>query len=583
MRTTPPAAGRLSNTFYLVPAIVAIAIGAGVFAFTRAREPIPALSEQTLSRQVNAAVALTSDPDAELAPRFSVDGQKVIYVRRNTQRNEIVIHDLLSGNRSVAVAAQAILSSPVFFPDGKRIAYWRRTSGGCQIVERDIAANTQRTLLDCALDPQSRFDISPDGKHLVFAAQVRGYPSKLMRFDLVTSEISVLTQPSAGDGNDMLPRFSPDGARIAFFRGAESRQRSWIVDVAAPHAAEAVTTVEGLSYGLSWLGPQGPLLVAADWGGFRALNRLDIKTGETKSLGGRGARFPDVAGDGNIIFETAANRANIWLTDTAEPGKQRQVLWPSTGYSSQPEFSQDGLRVAFISNREGSDGIYIGVLGGAVRRLPLPEGFRYIRPHWSPDGRQVVVVSFPVNNSGTVRQQAVRVDVESGRHEVVTEAGNAVNAIHVLANGDLLVGELANYTMRLVRVSASNGAKSRLALPPVAEYAVSGNMLVYTLPQVFGATRCELDTLKCTPLKIALNDENRFDWTLARDAIWFHGSNIEGKRALNRYDLASGIIVSHGFAPSGAGASLAVSPDSKQMIVLQEEPPVIDLMLAGRK
>jgi DNA-binding beta-propeller fold protein YncE len=114
----------------------------------------------------------------------------------------------------------------------------------------------------------------------------------------------------------------------------------------------------------------------------------------------------------------------------------------------------------------------------------------------------------------------------------------------------------------------------------VAEFAVNGNTLVYTLPQLTGATRCTLDTLRCTPLRIELNDENRFDWTLAKDAIWFLGRNAEGKRALNRYDLASGQVASHGFAPTGSGTSLSVSPDGKQMIVLQEEPPVIDLMLA---
>lgn len=86
MQTTPPAIGRLSNPLILVSAILAIAIGAGVYAFTRAREPVAALSEQALSRQVNTAVAFTSDPDAELSPRFSTNGQKVIYVRRNAQR-----------------------------------------------------------------------------------------------------------------------------------------------------------------------------------------------------------------------------------------------------------------------------------------------------------------------------------------------------------------------------------------------------------------------------------------------------------------------------------------------------------------
>jgi dipeptidyl aminopeptidase/acylaminoacyl peptidase len=406
-----------------------------------------------------------------------------------------------------------------------------------------------------------------------------------MRLELVSGQIRALTESKPGEGGDSLPRFSPDGARIAFFRGNESHQRVWIMNAAPPHAAMPATSVEGLSYGLAWAGPQGPLLVAADWHGFRALNSLKLATGETRLIGARGARFPDVARDGNIIFESASYRADLWLTDTAEPGKKREALWPSSRYTNQPEFSPDGKQVVFCSNREDTDGIFIGTLGGDARRLPLPAGYRYIRPHWTPDGRHILVVRMAANASRPGEQQAIKIDAVSGQHEILAQAGNAVNAAHVLGNGDLLIGEVSDYAMRIVRINQSTGEKKRLALPLVGDFAVNATSLVYTLPQLSGATRCDIDTLSCAPLKIALNDANRFDWTLAKDAIWY--LDVEpaatGRRALHRIDLASGRISRHDFAPSGAGTSLAVSPDGTKLIVMQEAPPAIDLMIARRR
>ncbi len=541
------------------------------------------------ARQINAAAPFASDPAIELAPRFSADGRQVVYIRRQETRSEVVVHDMRNGERRVVMSGTETIASPMFFPDGMRIAYWRRSAKGCEIVAHQLSEpqTAPRTLLDCQLNPLSRFDLSPDGHRLVFAARAaEEYPSGLKILDLGSGQIANLPQPQPGEGNDFLPRFSPDGSRIAFFRGSESHQRAWLVDASPPYAAKAAATVEGLSYGLAWMGAQGPLLVAADWHGFRALNQLDLASGETRLLGARGARFPDIARDGHIVFENATYRANLWLTDADAPGKRKQLLWPSTRYSNQAEFSPDGKHVVFSSNREGTDGVFIGTLdsteAGAAnaRRLPLPEGFRYIRPHWSPDGHHVLAVRIPAA-AGRSTQQAIRIDVESGRHEVLAQAGNAVNAVHALGDSELLVGEIVDYAMRLIRIAA-NGEKKRLALPLVSEYAVNGNTLVYTLPQLTGATQCELDTLRCTPLKIDLDDRNRFDWTLARGAIWYLGENpnAKGRRALLRYNLATGHIDSHDFAPSGAGSSLAAGPDGKQLIVLQEEPPILDLMLA---
>jgi len=583
MRPVAPVSRRRPWSRWLAP------VGAGLLvialvALWVAQRPGETAPDTDLTTQLNTATPLASDPALELAPRFSPDGRQVIYVRRTAEQSEIVIQAVASGERRVVVHSAGILASPMFAGGDRRIAYWRQTEGGCAIVARDLAGGTEKELLDCTLRPQTRFDLSADATRLVFTARPRAdYPSRLVLLHLADGRRDTLTEPKPGDGADSAPRFSPDGTRIAFFRGSESHDRVWIVQAAPPHAAKPASEMEGLSYGMAWAGNQGPLLVAADWHGFRALNELDLQTGQTRLLGARGARFPDRAAGGDLVFEHAAYRADLWLTDADAPGKQQRMLWPSTRYTNQAEFSPDGKRVVFASNRDGAEGIFVGDLDGDAnaQRISLPAGFRYIRPHWSADGRQVFAVRIAVSASRPTQQQAIRIDVATGAHEVLTSLGGAINAVYPLDNGDLLVGEIVDYAMRLVRVDAG-GTSRRLALPLVNEFAVRGNALVYTLPQLVGATHCMLDTMRCTPLKVALSDSNRFDWALASEAIWFRDRDAAGRPRLVKHDLRTGQVASFDFAPSGAGSSIAISPDGKRLIVMREAPPAIDLMLARR-
>jgi Tol biopolymer transport system component len=71
-----------------------------------------------------------------------------------------------------------------------------------------------------------------------------------------------LTATEPGGGDDLHPRFSPDGKRVAFFRGSESHRAPWVVDRGDPSSARALAKVDGLSYGLAWLGREGPVLAA---------------------------------------------------------------------------------------------------------------------------------------------------------------------------------------------------------------------------------------------------------------------------------------------------------------------------------
>lgn len=332
-RDRPTAPHRSHPVLVGVAVLAVLALLAAGLAALRL-EPEPGAE---LAGRLAAAQPLTADLSLELSPRFSPDGTRAAFVVAEGDESRIAIQSLEGGPRRLIGEAGAVRQSPVFFPDGRRIAFWLAQGGDCAVVEYDLDSGAKRDIVGCGAQPRSRFDLSPDGKRLAVTATHREqFPPGIAIVDVASGELRHLTKPEPGEGDDLHPRFSPDGQRIAFFRGTASHRRAWIVKADDPASAKPASALEGLTYGSAWLGPDGPLLVAADWLGFRALTLLDLGTGRARLLGARGARFPDVSPGGDVVYENAVFQANLWLADAKDESAAPQALWPSTRYTSQP-------------------------------------------------------------------------------------------------------------------------------------------------------------------------------------------------------------------------------------------------------
>ncbi len=561
----------------------AIAVGFGVGLWLALGSPplVEPADRATLERQLARAEPFASDVALEVGPRFAPDGGRVAFAAGEGMHAVIEIRGIGTPERATLGDPADLNLNPVFFPDGTQVAYFRRTKeGSCGIVAQEIRGTATRPLVDCAREPRAQFDLSPDGRHLVYVAATRPqFPAGLLIRDLDTGLDRTLTAPEPGDGDDLLPRFSPDGARVLFFRGTASHRQLWLVDSSDGASAREAGSPRGLAYGGAWLGPRGPLLVAADWFGLRALNRFDIETGTAVMVGGRGARAPDVDRRGSIVFENAVYSANLFRLNPADASAQPQGMWTSTRYTNQAEFSPDGTQVVFSSNREGASGLYVATLEGTATRIPLPEGFIYMRPHWSQDGRFIYATRVSRREDASAVQQGIRIGWPGGAVEVLTNLGDAVVDVREADNGRaMIVGEIAGNAVRLLRRSGT-GAPERLPLPLVSEYQVQGNRIAFAQPELRGLTLCDLASLQCGPLPIAIDEGNRFDWLLTGDAVWYRAGTRPD--ALIRHDLAARRETwRSAFAPTALGLSIAVAPDGRTVLVAREAPLVIDLLLA---
>ncbi len=574
----PASRPRRPARWTLVAAVAAACALLGGLSWLATRQDSRALA---LERRLHAARTFTSDPGRELGPRFSPDGQRVAYSVADAEGAARIEVRHVDGRVIATIGGgdTVVRLNPVFFPGGRRLAYWRADNLSCAIAEWDLDAQREtRELVDCARRPRARFDLSRDGRWLVFAAPARpNFPAGLQLLDLQSGTVRPVTAPEPGFGDDAFPRFNATATRIAFFRGNESHRAVWIVEREGGAPERRLSTFEGPSYGAAWLGAEGPLLVSADWFGSRALNVLDTATGQARLAGARGARFPDTTPEGAIVFENAMYAANLWRLPL-RPGAAPAELWPSTRYSNQPELSPDGKRVVFASNRDGTDGLYVGALEGTPQRIAGAEAYRFLRPHWAADGRAVHAIRISIDAGGRPVQEAVRIAADGSALEVLTELGTAVNDVRETHDGRwMLWAETSGTALRLMRAPVGRlRAGERLPWPLVSHYQAQGDRVALTQPQLTPLMLCRLSTLACELSDVTVDAASVYHWTLGNRSIFLRG--IDGRVA--RYDIESRrVVAAYPAEPSGGGTSLAVSADEGELVFIKEEGPAIDLMI----
>ena len=577
------AARRDARRRVLGAAALAVAVAAAAALVLHLRGGGEGVSAPLAARIANATPYL-SDPGLEMEPRFAPDGARIAFSSSTefASRAHLVVLDLGASDARHLIGAEddgASYRSPVFVGGHRQLAYARCTDMHCRIVLRDIDGDAQKVLVAEDRAPTPNFDVSADGRWLVYANAHRPqFPQGLSLLDLATGTTRDLTLPAANAGEDAMPRFAPDGRTIAFFRNVAGMGELWTIDADGSHAG-AAANARGAVYGAAWRDARH-ILVAADWFGFRSLNDVDLVTHTATFVGGRGARFPDIAPTGEIVYENAQFRTDLWTVDAASGTPAATPSWPSTRFTMKPEYSPDGKRVVFISNREGAEGAFIATPGAPPLRVKLPEGYRYVNAHWSPDGRALYAVRLDANPPHAL--SAVRFDIASGATTALAAVGPQIDEIYADARGrDLYFAVLDGQAMRLLRAPLADlAAQEPLPFPLVTTFAVDATHIAFTQPQIRGLTLCTLADLACEALPLPISDSTYGAWTLGGGGVWYL-DNSSTPPTLARYDLAERrVTLRTPFRPMAFGRSIAVSPDGREVLVAREAPTLIDLMVA---
>ena len=362
------------------------------------------------------AVQLTSYPGNESSPSFSPNGDQIAFRwdGENQENFDIYVKPIDSPSPLRLTTHPARDSSPAWSPDGRTIAFARELPGGKLAVllipaiggpERKVA-EIRRPIQPDVFNPHLAW--APGSEGLVVVD--RSSPDEPFGLFLLSTESGQkrrLTSPPAKWMGDSGPAFSPDGRSLAFSRRetygvAEIYVLSLSEDL-SPREEPRQLTFEDQPYRSPAWTPDGRAIVFATYLS-PDLWRISISgPGRPQRLPTRatGAAGPAISRRGNrLAYSLVSSDNNIWRLPLpgsgSGPGSPTRFVF-STRTDFQPRYSPDGERVAFVSFRTGTSGIWLSEADGSNAELLFSQEEASFSgsPRWSPDGQRMVFDSDP--------------------------------------------------------------------------------------------------------------------------------------------------------------------------------------------
>jgi Tol biopolymer transport system component len=373
---------------------------------------------------------------------------------------------------------------PRFSPDGKRIAFSSdRAFAGTYdvwVVEVATGALTRWTPSDTTDEFEPSW--TPDGKEIVFISGIGAVGTTIQAMDAAGTARTLVTAPTGFRINS--PVVSPDGTRVAYEQFASNKSTLMVSAVQPGGTAQQVgTSTDVFPFHVNWLSGDRLLYTAdgkirvsslssgsTDEIGFSASFGLQRKKFSRKHFNfdarnprqANGIVGPALSPDGTQIVFQALNQ--LWLMKIGRPPQQ---LTGDRYYKCDPSWSPDGKRIAYSSDKAGTEDLYVLDLAtGNEKRVSSIVGAE-VSSTWSPDGSQL---AFQDQNGATFI-----LDLATGNVRQVIAALFAPSKPSWFKDGrTIAVGALKPYTRRF-----------REGTSQILTVDVASGALTYTEPAAF--------------------------------------------------------------------------------------------------
>lgn len=318
-----------------------------------------------------ASKKVTDGSKRDSGPMWSPDGATIAYVsNRDQASDQVYLYDVKKGTSRKVTDLQGGAGSIKWMPDGSGLLvvsdiypdcgvdpecikvktavpaapqssariitnllyrHWTawQSPTRTHIVYVPIGAGTPRDLTPGAFDAPpfslgggDEFDVSPDGKELVFARDVSAHPELSTNSDLYTVPIAGGTPRAIATrtGADTSPKYSPDGRYIAYRSQARAGYESdlwelWLYDRAAGTARRLAPTFQQWIESFAWAPDSQSLYITYPAATKNGIARITLSDDEPHTQWAQAsADALAISRDGTIYFDRSSltSPTEIW-------------------------------------------------------------------------------------------------------------------------------------------------------------------------------------------------------------------------------------------------------------------------------
>ncbi len=411
-------------------------------------------------------------------PAFSPDGKMLAYTSgADPHFRKIHVRNVAGGNAIKITNDEYDDIAPTWSPDGTRIAYVAVKPGEpCRIMVTSVPAGESRQVGRCARAEITSISWQPGTSYLYYydnglpladvgnltsAAAVSRITDIVGRLDLASGEKLILPKDRSNTILTMTHlQCSPDGKSLLMI-GGESASTDVLRIRDLVSGAEKVMGKIVIGGSATWSADSREVLTATGSGIGSEITAHPVNGGASYHVYAATINVSHLAaGPGGLLaLETDPRRQNL-ARASAHPRAQPDIIDPANGASWSPSFAPDGS-LAFLSNRSGTNAVWIIKPGGAPSLLYDGGLTPLFRLAFSPDGKYL----------------AMPVALEDGLTvTILTADGATVSSFHSPTFG---FGsptwtpdskQVIYFDRRLaayVRVDVTNPARRALAAPPL--------------------------------------------------------------------------------------------------------------------
>lgn len=346
---------------------------------------------------------------------------------------------------------------------------------------------------------------------------------------------------------------------------------------------QRVTTENARVDRLAWLPNGKEIIYSSDKSGAFSLWRVPATGGPSTQVPGVTGAPVSLATDpkgGRLAYQMVDSDLNIWKL--AAGSDRPELFIGTTQGDDSPQFSPDGRRVAFSSNRSGSSQIWTCNADGSNQK-PLTAFVGHFitgTPRWSPDGKWLAFDS----NYGDFTDIFV-ISAEGGEPRRVTDNISANNLPSWSADGKwIYFCSRRSGPRQLWKVSVDGGAPTQITREGGWESWATATQVYYTKRRLAGGIwTVPLDGGPETVVPELADVPGHRYWMATGRGIWFATSPEGGRAELKFFDFSTRAVTTARKLPAlplfPNPAGIAVSPDEKTALFIQDDQSKSEIMV----